>query len=82
MISMTPALGALLLVCMVPPTLEALPPENCRTLGVTRQAMLGHDDSVNCLDIMPQRPLLISGSDDGIIIFRESERESIIHMLC
>jgi len=32
---------------------------------VTRQEMFGHDDSVNCLHVMPQRPLLISGSDDG-----------------
>jgi WD40 repeat protein len=37
----------------------------CTTLGVTRQAMIGHDDSVNCLDALPERPLLISGSDDG-----------------
>ena len=39
----------------------------CTTLGVTRQAMIGHDDAVNCLDSMPQRPLLISGSDDGSV---------------
>lgn len=70
--SNAPTLGALWLVCMVSPTLEALPLEHIRglptrTLGVNRQAMLGHDDSVNCLDMMPQRPLLISGSDDGSV---------------
>ena len=36
-----------------------------QTFGVTRQAMRGHEDSVNCLDMMPNRALLISGSDDG-----------------
>ena len=43
-----------------PPPNGASPP-----LGVTRQAMIGHDDAINCLDAMPNRPILISGSDDG-----------------
>jgi len=33
--------------------------------GISRQAMGGHADAVNCLDAMPGRPLLLSGSDDG-----------------
>jgi len=54
----SPALGR--------PSPPPVPPEGlCTSLGVTRQAMLGHEDSVNCLEMMPNRPLLISGSDDG-----------------
>ncbi len=57
------ALSSLLLMLVL--TLPTAAGVVGQTLGVARHAMLGHKDSVNCLDMMPNRALLISGSDDG-----------------
>ena len=35
------------------------------TLSVVRQTMVGHDDSVNCLKMVGETRLLLSGSEDG-----------------